>query len=64
VTPEDLQQRIQDVNMEIRSLDSLRDGYDDVNIHVIEDRITELKQERNNLQDILDNCFDQIIGLW
>lgn len=50
--------------MEIRSLDSLRDGYDDVNIHVIEDRITELKQERNNLQDILDNCFDQIIGLW
>lgn len=64
MTPEDLQQRIQDVNMEIRSLDSLRDGYDDVNIHVIEDRITELKQERNNLQDILDNCFDQIIGLW
>lgn len=63
MTPEDLQQRIQDVNMEIRSLDSLRDGYDDVNIHVIEDRITELKQERNNLQDILDNCFDQIIGL-
>lgn len=64
MTPEDLQQRIQDVNMEIRSLDSLRDGYDDVNIHVIEDRITELQQERNNLQDILDNCFDQIIGLW
>lgn len=63
MTPEDLQQRIQDVNMEIRSLDSLRDGYDDVNIHVIEDRITELQQERNNLQDILDNCFDQIIGL-
>lgn len=63
MTPEDLQQRIQDVNMEIRSLDNLRDGYDDVNIHVIEDRITELKQERNNLQDILDNCFDQIIGL-
>lgn len=64
MTPEDLQQRIQDVNMEIHSLDSLRDGYDDVNIHVIEDRITELQQERNNLQDILDNCFDQIIGLW
>jgi len=61
---EEIQQRLQDVNMEIRSLDSLRDGYDDVNIHVIEDRITELKQERNNLQDILDNCFDQIIGLW
>lgn len=63
MTLEDLQQRIQDVNMEIRSLDNLRDGYDDVNIHIIEDRITELKQERNNLQDILDNCFDQIIGL-
>lgn len=63
MTPEDLQQRIQDVNMEIHSLDSLRDAYDDVNIHIIEDRITELKQEKNNLQDILDNCFDQIIGL-
>lgn len=63
MTPEDLQQRIQDVNMEIRSLDSLRDGYDDVNIHVIEDRITELQTEKFNLQQLLDSCFDQFIGL-
>lgn len=60
---EDIQQRLQDIHMEVFSLDSLRDSYDDVNVHVIEDRITELQQERNNLQDILDNCFDQIIGL-
>lgn len=63
MTPEDLQQRIQDVNMEIHSLDSLKDGYDDVNIHVIEDRITELQTEKFNLQQLLDSCFDQIIGL-
>lgn len=63
MTIEDLQQRIQDVNIEIHSLDSLRDGYDDVNVHIIEDRINELQQEKYNLQDILNNCFDQIIGL-
>lgn len=63
MTPEDLQQRIQDVNMEIHSLDSLRDGYDDVNIHIIEDRVTELQQEKFNLQNMLDSCFDQFIGL-
>jgi len=44
-------------------LDSLRDGYDDVNVHVIEDRITELQEEKFNLQQLLDSCFDQIIGL-
>jgi len=44
-------------------LDSLRDGYDDVNVHVIEDRITELQEEKFNLQQLLDSCFDQFIGL-
>lgn len=60
---EDIQQRLQDVDMEVFSLDSLRDGYDDVNVHIIEDRITELQTEKFNLQQLLDSCFDQFIGL-
>lgn len=60
---EDIQQRLQDIHMEVFSLDSLRDGYDDVNVHIIEDRITELQEEKFNLQQLLDSCFDQIIGL-
>lgn len=60
---EDIQQRLQDIHMEVHSLDSLRDSYDDVNVHVIEDRITELQTEKNNLQQLLDSCFDQFIGL-
>lgn len=60
---EDIQQRLQDIHMEVHSLDSLRDSYDDVNVHVIEDRITELQTEKFNLQQLLDSCFDQIIGL-
>ena len=60
---EDIQYRLQDIHMEIHSLDSLKDGYDDTNIHIIEERINELQQEKYNLQDILDSCFDQMIGL-
>ena len=60
---EDIQQRLQDIHMEVYSLDSLRDGYDDVNVHTIEERINELQQEKYNLQDILDSCFDNLIGL-
>lgn len=60
---EDIQQRLQDVHMEIHSLDSLKESYDDVNIHTIEKRIEELQEEKFNLQDLLDSCFDQFIGL-
>jgi hypothetical protein len=60
---EDIQQRLQDIRMEIHSLDSLRDGHDDTNIHIIEERINDLQQERYNLQDLLDSCFDNMIGL-
>lgn len=60
---EDIQQRLQDIHMEVHSLDSLRDSYDDVNVHIIEDRITELQTEKFNLQQLLDSCFDQFIGL-
>jgi hypothetical protein len=60
---EDIQCRLQDIYMEIRSLDSLKEGHDDVNIHTIEERITELQEEKFNLQQLLDSCFDQLIGL-
>jgi hypothetical protein len=60
---EEIQQRLQDIHMEIHSLDSLKEANDDVNIHIIEERINELQQEKYNLQDLLDSCFDQIIGL-
>ena len=60
---EDIQYRLQDIRMEIYSLDSLKEENDDVNIHIIEERITELQTEKFNLQQLLDSCFDQMIGL-
>jgi len=60
---EEIQQRLQDIRMELHSLDSLKNDYDDTNIHIIEERITELQQEKFNLQDILESCFDNLIGL-
>ena len=60
---EDIQYRLQDIRMELHSLDSLKEANDDVNIHTIDERINELQQEKYNLQDILDSCFDEIIGL-
>jgi hypothetical protein len=61
--PEDIKQRLEDIHVEIHSLDSLKDGYDDVNIHIIDDRINELHEEKTNLQFLLKNCFNQLIGL-
>lgn len=60
---EEIQQRLQDVNMEIHSLDNLKNAHDDVNIHIVEKRIEELQEEKFNLQQLLDNCFDEMIGL-
>jgi len=60
---EEIQYRLQDIRMEIYSLDSLKNDHDDVNVHIIEERITELQQEKYKLQDLLESCFDQMIGL-
>jgi len=60
---EEIQQRLQDIRMELYSLDSLKNANDDVNIHVIEERIIELEEEKYNLQDLLERCFDNMIGL-
>jgi len=60
---EDIQYRLQDINNEIYLLDGLREESDDTNIHIIEEHINSLQQEKYNLQDILDSCFDNLIGL-
>jgi hypothetical protein len=60
---EEIQYRLQDINNEIYLLDGLKEESDDVNIHIIEEHINSLQQEKFNLQDILDSCFDNLIGL-
>ena len=61
--PETIEQRLKDIRNEIHSLDSLRDGNDDINIHIIEDEIELLQVEQCTLEYILDNHFDTLIGL-
>jgi hypothetical protein len=60
---EQIEQRIQDIRTEIHSLDGLKNDYDDVNVHVIEDQIDSLIQERNSLIQLLESSFDNLIGL-
>lgn len=60
---EEIQHRLQDIRMELYSLDSLKNDYDDVNVHIIDERIIELQQEKYKLQDLLESCFDNMIGL-
>lgn len=60
---EQIEQRIQDIRTEIHSLDGLKNNYDDVNIHVIEEQIDSLITERNSLMELLESSFDNLIGL-
>jgi hypothetical protein len=60
---EQIEQRIQDINNEIHSLDCLKDAHDDVNIHIVEDQINSLLTERQSLTELLESCFDNLIGL-
>lgn len=60
---EQIEQRILDLKNEIHSLDSLKDSYDDVNTHSIEDQIDYLIEERNSLMQLLESSFDNLIGL-
>lgn len=60
---EQIEQRIQDLKNEIHSLDGLKDSYDDVNVHVIEEQIELLITERRSLIDLLESSFDNLIGL-
>ena len=61
--PEQIEQRLQDIKNEIHSLDNLRDAYDDTNIHEIEEQVDILLMEKQHLSDLLDSCFDELIGL-
>jgi hypothetical protein len=60
---EQIEQRIQDIKNEIHSLDGLKNNYDDVNVHVIEEQIDSLITERNSLMELLEGSFDNMIGL-
>ena len=60
---EQMEQRLLDIKNEVYSLDSLRECNDDVNIHIIEEQIDSLLTERQLLTDLLESCFDQMIGL-
>ena len=60
---EQIEQRIQDLKNEIHSLDGLKESYDDVNVHVIEEQIELLITERRSLIDLLESSFDNLIGL-
>jgi hypothetical protein len=60
---EQIEQRIQDIKNEIQSLDGVRNNYDNVNIHVIEEQIDLLITERNSLMELLESSFDNLIGL-
>lgn len=60
---EQIENRLQDINNEIHSLDGLRDAYDDTNIHEIEQQVDALLHERQSLTQLLDSCFDNLIGL-
>ena len=60
---EQIEQRIQDIRTEIHSLDAIKNNYDDVNVHVIEEQIDSLITERNSLMELLESSFDNLIGL-
>jgi hypothetical protein len=60
---EQIEQRIQAIRKELHSLDGMKESYDDVNVHVIEDQIDSLIQERNSLIELLESSFDNMIGL-
>ena len=60
---EQIEQRLQDINNEIHSLDSLRDAYDDTNIHEIEHQQESLINETYKLISLLDSFFDELIGI-
>jgi hypothetical protein len=63
MTIEQIEQRIQAIRTEIYSLDGMKEAYDDVNVHSIEDQIDSLIKERNSLIDLLESSFDNLIGL-
>jgi hypothetical protein len=63
MTTEIIEQRLHTIKNELHLLDSLRDAHDDTNIHIIEEQQDVLYNERQKLTDLLESCFDNLIGL-
>lgn len=63
MTSEQIEQRLHDINNQIKLLDSQKEWGDDVNIHMIEKQQEELLTEKYTLTDMLDSYFDDLIGL-
>jgi hypothetical protein len=62
-TTEQILDRIQEIRNEISFLDNLSNSSDDVNIHCIEDQIHSLQLEKWDLESLLEQSFDDLIGL-
>lgn len=60
---EQILDRIQEIRNEISFLDNLSNSSDDVNIHCIEDQIYALQLEKWDLESLLEQSFDDLIGL-
>lgn len=60
---EQIEQRLQDIKNEIHFLDGLREAHDDTNIHEIEQQLDVLLHEKRDLTNMLESCFDELIGL-
>lgn len=60
---EQIEQRIKDITNELHQLDSVKEMYDDANIHEIEHHQETLINERWTLTQLLESCFDEMIGL-
>lgn len=60
---EQIEQKIKDITNQIYVLDTVKEMYDDTNIHEIEHQQEELINERWTLTQLLESCFDEMIGL-
>lgn len=60
---EEIEERLRQINNELRSLDVATEESDDVNIHMIALQEYNLLTERNKLINLLDSFFDNMIGL-
>jgi hypothetical protein len=63
MTTEKIEQRLQDIKNELYSLEETKSMYDDTNIHEIEHQQEVLINEQWSLTQLLESCFDEMIGL-
>lgn len=63
MTTEKIEQRLQDIKNELYLLEETKTMYDDTNIHEIEHQQEALINEKWSLTQLLESCFDEMIGL-